>query len=141
MPAAVVYDPDGVLPSSFASDTGLRDAVVRVESASDACRLGRDALVLVLVAGRDNSGAYGLLALFRGRRMPRLVLFTSEARHHRRLLIRAGRHDAIVLVAQSPATLTECVRGLLLHPPVVGAAHRNAGRSGTGSVPIAPPIP
>lgn len=117
MPAVVVYDPDGVLPSSFASDTGLGAAASIVETPSDAHRLGRDARVMVLVAGQDSSAALGLLASSGARCTTRLVLFATDARHHRRLLIRAVRHDALVLVAQPVARLRACIRDLLALPP------------------------
>jgi hypothetical protein len=114
MPAAVVvYDPDGILPPSFASDAGLRDVIARVEQPADANRLARDAAVVVLVAGRDSSAMLGFLASSGGRRTPRLVLFASNARHHRRVVIRAVRHEAIALIGQSPAALAECIRELV----------------------------
>ena len=125
MPAAVVYDPDGVLPSSFVADIGLGPSVVLVEVAADAHRLARDANVLVLVAGRDNSAVLGFLALSSGRRWLRLVLLASDARHHRRVLIRAMRHQVRVLIGEAPDALADCIRDLLMNRPISSGMERD----------------
>ena len=114
MPATVVvYDPDGILPSTFAYATGLGDAV-HVVRAPEAHRLAEHATVVVLVAGRDNAAGLGFLASLGELRDRLLVLAATDARRHRRLVIRAIRRGATVLIDQPPDALVACVRNLLM---------------------------
>lgn len=117
-PAVLVYDPDGMLPSTFAYDAGLGDAVL-VARAQDAHRLAEHATVVVLVAGNDNAAGLGLLASLGELRDRLLVLFATGARRHRRLVIRAIRRGATVLIDQTPDALVACVGSLVL-PCTVG---------------------
>jgi hypothetical protein len=126
--AVVVYDPDGILPSSFARDTGRAEDVAIVEMAADAHRLARDAAVMVLVAGRNRSAALGFLAMSAGPRTLQLVLFASDVRHHRRAVVRASRHRAVVLVGQTPDRLSACIRELLETRSATSAADRGSLR-------------
>src|SRR6476661_6557219 len=113
MPSTVVvYDPDGMLPSTFAYATGLGDAV-HVARAPEAHRLAEHATVVVLVAGRDNAAGLGFLASLGELQSRMLVLVAMDARRHRRLVIRAIRRGATVLIDQPPDALVACVRSLL----------------------------
>lgn len=115
MPATVVvYDPDGILPSTFVYATGLGDAAVQVARAPEAHRLAEHATVVVLVAGRDNAAGLGFLASLGELRNRILVLAATDARRHRRLVIRAIRRGATVLIDQPPDALVACLRGLLM---------------------------
>jgi AraC-like DNA-binding protein len=129
----VVYDPDGALPASFASDAGLGDVVVQLDRATDAQRIGREATVLVLVAGSDTSAGIGFLASSSEQDNARLVLFTPDARRHRRLVIRAARHGAVVLIGQTPSELAACLRELIIPHPLPRDAER-ACRAAAGSL-------
>jgi hypothetical protein len=118
----VVYDPDDALPSSFERDAGLDaafgDTIVQLDRATDAHCIGRDAAVLVLVAGHDRSAVVGCLASAGERRHARLVLVVADARRDRGLVIRAARRGAIVLIGQTPSALAACLRDLLVPHPL-----------------------
>ena len=76
-----------------------------VAHAADALRLAEHSTVVVLVAGNDNATGLGFLAALGELRGRLLVLVTVDARRHRRLVIRAIRRGATVLIHQSPDTL------------------------------------
>lgn len=136
MPASVVvYDPDGMLPSTFAYATGLGDATVQVVRGPDAHRLAEHARVIVLVAGRDNAAGLGFLASLGELKERLLVLLATDARRHRRVVIRAIRRGATVLIDQPPDALAAHVRGLVMpraadpsadHLPSVPASSRGS---------------
>jgi hypothetical protein len=109
----VVYDPDGVLSSSFASDAGLGDVLTRITRVSEAQRLSRDAAVLVLVAGRAIAASLGFLAAVGDARHGALVLVASDARRQRRVIIRAARHGAVLMIGQPPSVIGARLRELL----------------------------
>jgi len=91
----------------------LGDAVVQVARAPEAHRLAEHATVVVLVAGRDNAAGLGFLASLGELQSRMLVLVAMDARRHRRLVIRAIRRGATVLIDQPPDALVACVRSLL----------------------------
>jgi hypothetical protein len=101
-------------------DATLARAIVRVESAAKARRLVRRAAIVVIVTGRDAERALGFLASVVERRGARLVLFTADAGHDRRVILHALRRGAVVLVEQAPPALAECVRDLLAALPSAG---------------------
>ena len=111
-PFALVFDPDGILTSTFAHATGLDDAT-HVSRAPEAHRLSELAAVVVLVAGNDNAPGLGFLASLGELRGRLLVLAAADARRHRRLVIRAIRRGATVLIDQPPDALVACIRNLL----------------------------
>ena len=118
MPARVVlFDPDGTLPSSFASDAGLDDEIVQLDRAADVQRIGREASALVLAPGHDGSTAMGFLASSSELSAP-LVLYAASAPRHRRVVIRAARRGATILIGQTPSVLSACLRDLLVPRPV-----------------------
>jgi AraC-like DNA-binding protein len=132
----VVYDPDGLLPVSFASDAALGDGIVHLDQAADVHRIGRVATVHVLVPGRDTSAAVGFLASSREECNGDLVLFAADARRHRRLIIRAARHGATLLIGQTPSMLAACLRDLIVpHPLSREAACMCRGAAGCLSSP------
>jgi len=112
----VVFDPDGLLPSSVEREIGADVSLIRVTRSSEAQRLGPDAAVLVLVAGHDNATGLGFLAATGDLRDAKLVLVASDARGQRRVLIRAVRRGAVLLIEQPPSALMSCL-GDLLSPP------------------------
>lgn len=115
MPATVVvYDPDGNLPSTFVYATGLGDAAVQVARAPEVHRLAEHATVVVLVAGHDNAAGLGFLASLGELRHRLLILAATDARRDRRLVIRAIRRGATVLIDQHPDALVAYLRGLLM---------------------------
>lgn len=119
MPVRVVaYDPDGVLSPTFASDEGLGDEFMRVDDLADAHRCAGRAQVLVIVGGRDRAGAVGLLTSFGGAGEQVVVLFLTDARRQRRLVLNGGRRGAIMLIGQAPDALGACLRELA--PPFTG---------------------
>lgn len=116
-PSVVVYDSEGVLPPTFVRDVGLDDGVVLIDGLADAHRVGRRAEVLVIVAGRDEAGALGLLTSPVGSRARTILLFLVDAQHHRRVLLHGARRGAIMLIAQPPAVLAACLRELVAPQP------------------------
>jgi hypothetical protein len=105
-----------MLPPSFEHEIGADVSLIRVARISEAQQLGRDAAVLVLVAGHDNAAGLGFLAATCELRDARLVLVASDARHQRRVLLRAVRRGAVLLIEQPPSALVSCL-GDLLSPP------------------------
>ena len=117
--SAVVYDPERMLPPTFVRDEGLGGYVVVLDDLAGAHRLGRRAKALVIVGGRDESGAMGLLTSAPDSRAHTILLFLADARHQRHVMLRGARRGALVLIGQPPVVLGACLR-VLVAPPRAG---------------------
>lgn len=125
MPARIVlYDPDNVLPPSFMSDGGLDNAIVRVVRGGKAPRLDQQIDIVVLVAGRNTAAAVAFIASSGEQPGVHLVLYTTDTRSHRRVVIRAARHAATLVLGQSPAALAACLHDLIGPRPLPPDARR-----------------
>jgi hypothetical protein len=106
----VVFDPDGMLPPSVEREIGADVVLIRLTRISEVLQLGHEAAVLVLVAGHDDAAGLGFLAATGELRGTRLVLVASDARRQRRVLIRAVRRSAVLVIEQPPSALVSCLR-------------------------------